>query len=116
LTPRVGRTAPTYEVAAPSSEEVVWLNQFSMPADRLASLAAQDCRARELLQFARAPFAAEVDGKWVVGDLRFDNERGLGMSELALDRRGVPTQCRYSVPWVPPRAALLDPPRAGSVE
>jgi inner membrane protein len=116
LTPRVGRTAPTYEVAAPSSAEVVWLNQFSMPADRLASLAAQDCRARELLQFARAPFAAEVDGKWVVGDLRFDNERGLGMSELALDRRGMPTQCRYSVPWVPPRAALLDPPRAGSVE
>ena len=114
LIPRIG-TAPTTAVAAASSPAIQWIRQFSMPADRLASLAAHDCEARELLQFARAPFATPVDGQWVIGDLRFDNERGLGMSEIALDTR-TPSRCRYHVPWVPPRAALLDaggPPDPG---
>ena len=106
LIPRIG-TAPTKNVAAPYSAAVYWLSQFSMPVDRLAALAAQDCEARELLQFARAPFATQVDGQWVVGDLRFDRERALGMAEVALDSRA-PSRCRYSAPWVPPRAALLD--------
>lgn len=105
LIPRIG-TAPASTVAAPSSPAIQWVRQFSMPADRLSSLAAQDCEVRELLQFARAPFATQVDGQWVVGDLRFDRERSLGMSEIALDTRA-PSRCRYSVPWVPPRAALL---------
>ena len=106
LIPRIG-TAPTKNVEAPYSAAVYWLSQFSMPVDRLAVLAAQDCEARELLQFARAPFATQVDGQWVVGDLRFDRERALGMAEIALDSRA-PSRCRYSAPWVPPRAALLD--------
>ena len=109
LIPRIG-TAPTSAVAAPSSPAIQWIRKFSMPADRLASLATQDCEARELLQFARAPFATQVDGRWVLGDLRFDRERALGMAEVALDA-GNPSRCRYSVPWVPPRAALLDAAR-----
>jgi inner membrane protein len=94
----------------PAPPAVRWLAQFSMPEDRLASLAAQDCAAYEVLQFARAPYAAEVDGRWVIGDLRFDRERALGMTEIEVaDPPGSP--CRYHVPWVPPRAALLG--RAG---
>ena len=99
-------TAPMTEVQAPENPVVRWLGQFSMPENRLASLVAQNCEAFELMQFVRAPFAAEVDGRWVIGDLRFDREVSLGMSEIAV---GDPahSQCRHHVPWVPPRAALL---------
>lgn len=98
-------TAPTTAVPAQSSGAIQWKRQFSMPEHRLATLAVQDCEARELLQFARAPFATQVRGEWVVGDMRFDREAGLGMSEIALDGR---SRCRFDAPWVPPRAALLD--------
>ncbi|MEJ0037631.1 MAG: metal-dependent hydrolase [Gammaproteobacteria bacterium] len=108
LIPRAG-TAPTTAVAAQSSPAIQWIRQFSMPQDRLALLAARDCEARELLQFARVPFATEVAGQWVIGDLRFDRERALGMSEIALDGQ-TPSRCRFSAPWVPPRAALLGAP------
>src|SRR5262249_40030358 len=82
--PRLG-TAPMSAVSAPSSPAIHWIGEFSMPEGQLAALAAQDCEARELLQFARAPFATRLEGRWVVGDLRFDRERGLGMSEVTLD-------------------------------
>lgn len=104
LTPRAG-SAPTTEVSAPSSAAIEWGRQFSMPADRLATLAAGDCEARELLQFARAPFATQVGGEWVLGDLRFDREKELGMSEIALAGK---SRCRFSAPWVPPRNDLLN--------
>jgi inner membrane protein len=104
LIPRVS-TAPTTTVPAHSSAAIRWVRQFSMPEDRLATLAAGDCQARELLQFARAPFATQVGGEWVIGDLRFDREQPLGMAEIAL---GGKSPCRFSEPWVPPRAALLD--------
>jgi hypothetical protein len=44
-----------------------------------------------------------------VGDrrLRFDRERALGMAELALDDRE-PSRCGIHVPWLAPRAALID--------
>jgi inner membrane protein len=99
-------TAPMTEVPAPASPAVRWLGQFSMPEDRLASLVARDCEASELMQFVRAPFAAEVDGRWVLGDLRFDRERALGLAEIELDV-GAHSPCRYHEPWVPPRAVLL---------
>jgi len=104
LIPRIG-TAPTTAVSAPSSAAIQWIRQFSMPADRLAALAASDCEARELLQFARVPFAAQAGGEWVLGDLRFDREKALGMSEIAL---GGQSGCRFSAPWVAPRADLLN--------
>ncbi len=80
----VKRTAPMMPVTAPSSAEVKWLGQFSMPVNRLASLAAGNCEALELLQFARAPYATQADRRWIIGDLRFDREVALGMSEIEL--------------------------------
>ena len=108
LTPPVG-TAPMTPVSAPATAAIHWIRQFSMPVDRLAAVAAKDCEARELLQFARVPYATEVDGQWVVGDLRFDRERALGMAEVALDSQA-PDRCRIHVPWQAPRAALIDNP------
>jgi inner membrane protein len=100
-------TAPMVRVPVPPSREVEWLGQFSMPIDRLSSLAADNCEAYELLQFARVPYALEVDRRWVIGDLRFDREVALGMSEIALTDPA-PARCRYDAPWVPPRDALLN--------
>ncbi len=111
--PRIFRniegTAPITAVSAPDSADVQWLGQFSMPVDRLASLAASNCEAYELLQFARAPYATEADRRWIIGDLRFDREAALGMSEIELSDPP-PARCRYDSPWVPPRQALLVPP------
>jgi inner membrane protein len=94
---------------------MLWFGEFSMPVGRLASLAKRDCVAYELLQFARAPFATEVERHWIVGDLRFDREPGLGMAEIRLadvvlgeaPGDAPTTRCGYSVPWIPPRASLL---------
>jgi len=99
-------TAPMTEVQAPETPVVHWLGQFSMPENRLASLVAQNCGAFELMQFVRAPFAAEVDGRWVIGDLRFDREGALGMAEIQVEDPAH-SRCRHNVPWVPPRATLL---------
>ncbi len=60
------------------------------------------------MQFVRAPYAGELDGKAFVGDLRFDREADLGFAELAVDEPGEP--CPRPVPWVPPRADLLSQP------
>jgi inner membrane protein len=100
-------TAPMTPVPAPDSREMRWLGEFAMPQARLASLVAGDCAARELMQFARAPFAAEVDAHWILGDLRFDREVGVGMAEMQIDPASR-AACRYHVPWLPPRADLLN--------
>jgi hypothetical protein len=42
----------------------------------------------------------------VLGDLRFDNGRGGGMTEVTVTP-GAPEPCRHDVPWVPPRAELI---------
>jgi hypothetical protein len=109
LSARTG-TAPMTAVPAQSSTTIQWIRQFAMPEDRLAMLAAEDCEARETLQFARAPFATQLDGQWVIGDLRYDRDRALGFSEIALGGR---PGCRFHVPWVPPRASLLRAPSGG---
>ncbi|HVW68691.1 MAG TPA: metal-dependent hydrolase [Steroidobacteraceae bacterium] len=98
-------TAPLTEVEAPSSREIQWAGQFTMSRATLASLVARHCSAAELMQFARAPFAAQLHERWVIGDLRFDRGPGLGMAaiELAPGSEG----CRSAVPWIPPRADLL---------
>jgi inner membrane protein len=109
--PRIFRdpksTAPMTPVRSPSSAEVEWLNQFSMPMDRLAALSAHNCEALELLQFARAPYVTRIELRWVIGDLRFDREAALSMSEIEL-RDPPPRRCRYDTPWIPPREALLN--------
>jgi inner membrane protein len=77
-----------------------------MPAHRLAELAAHNCEASALMQFVRAPFAIENTGGWIVGDLRFDRERGAGLAELEISTTPA-GPCLPPAPWLPPRAALL---------
>jgi inner membrane protein len=102
-----GMTAPLVPVAQPSTDEVAWSGQLAIAADLLAELATEYCAVDALLQFARAPLATSRGDGWVVGDLRFDREPGLGFAEVEVgpSKDGCP---RLRAPWVPPREDLLE--------
>jgi inner membrane protein len=95
---------PTSSVAPPDG--VQWQGTFAMSRARLVTLAQSTCGARELMQFVRAPFAAETSAGWILGDLRFDRERGLGLAELLITGAGA-VACPERAPWIAPRADLL---------
>lgn len=102
-----GTTARLVPVAEASTDEVAWIGQLTIPTDLLASLGAEYCAVDALLQFARAPWAAPRDDGWVVGDLRFDREPGLGLAEVEVGPSE--DQCpRLPAPWIPPREDLLE--------
>jgi inner membrane protein len=104
-------TAATAQLApvvqATKTDEVAWIGELAIPAELLADLASNCCAVDALLQFARAPWAASKDDGWVVGDLRYDQEPGLGFAEVEVgpSEDGCP---RLPAPWVPPRQDLLD--------
>lgn len=100
------RTAPMRQVVANADPRIHWFGEFAMPRAVLAGLVSQDCRAREMMQFLRAPFVVERDDGWIIGDLRFDREAGAGFAEELLPAQGG-SPCRYHVPWIAPRADLL---------
>lgn len=99
-------TAPLTPVAQPSTDEVSWTGELSVPVDLLATLATEYCAVDALLQFARAPVATPVGDGWIVGDLRYDREPGLGLAEVGVgpSEDGCP---RLRAPWTPPREDLL---------
>ncbi|MFF5225175.1 metal-dependent hydrolase [Dactylosporangium sp. NPDC000521] len=99
-------TATLTPVAAPTTDEVVWAGELTVDAQLLAELSSESCAVHALLQFARVPFAERKDGGWVVGDLRFDREPGLGLAEVEA-RPGKDGCPRFPAPWVPPRTDLL---------
>jgi inner membrane protein len=100
------RTAPLRQVVAGADASIHWLGEFAMPRATLAGLVAQDCRAREMMQFLRAPFVVERAEGRILGDLRFDREAEAGFAEELLPVQGG-SACRYEVPWIAPRADLL---------
>ena len=92
---------------APASAEIQWIGEFAMSRAQLASLVASHCQAAALMQFARAPFAWELQHRWTIGDLRFDRGRGDGMASIDPGPSSS-GECKSPVPWTPPRADLLD--------
>ncbi len=92
--------------ASPSGE-VRWVGEFSMSLAQLGSLVASHCEAAALMQFARAPFAAELHDRWTIGDLRFERGRGNGMASIDLGPVSS-GECPSPAPWTPPRTDLLD--------
>lgn len=98
-------TAPYQRPRTASSASVRWQGELVMDRSRLAAIVAENCEARELMQFARAPFFIEEGHRRVLGDLRFDRETGLGFAEFELP--DPPARCRFNVPWIPPRLTLL---------
>ncbi len=92
-------------VPAPRSAGLAWVQQFTMPVDRIAVLARTQCRVRAFMQFARVPMAGgEAPGGWLA-DLRFGVRRGFASLQLTQP----PQPCDFpAVPWLPPRPELLD--------
>jgi inner membrane protein len=94
-------------VAAADDAGLQWLQQFSLPGDRIARLAATQCRARAFMQFARVPMAESAGSGWSLGDLRFGGGRGFSWLQLTQPAQ----RCDFpAVPWLPPRPELLVPP------
>jgi inner membrane protein len=97
-------TAPLVAVRAPDRTSLEWHGEIQTPRSIIASLAAENCAAAAALRFMRAPYVVLVNGKRVLGDLRYDREPGLGFAEIQLDGAG----CAPFVPsWTPPRADFL---------
>jgi len=99
-------TAPMAAVNTPDSPDTEWFGEFAMPVSRLANLTTNNCEAAALMQFVRAPFVVERRNGWVIGDLRFDRERGLGLAEIEVSSTHT-GDCPPTAPWLPPRAELL---------
>jgi inner membrane protein len=107
----VDLVAPEGEaVPAKSGPGLVWLQQFSMPTERIALLARTQCRVRAFMQFARVPMAGgEGPQRWLA-DLRFGVRRGFASLQLTQP----PQPCDFPpVPWLPPRPELLKSAGAG---
>ncbi|MDQ3033919.1 MAG: hypothetical protein M3Y87_15995, partial [Myxococcota bacterium] len=70
---------------------------------------AQRCDVAAYLRFARVPFAASAPAREtiVLGDLRYDRERGPSFAEIEVPREP-PAECPSFVPpWEPWRAGDL---------
>lgn len=106
--PATETTAPLLPATSPAlphhAERVQWQAEFRAPLAELQELYANDCTARALLRFTRAPFwMQQGDDQTLLGDLRYDREPEIGFTEMVLEPEA---ECPRNVPpWVPP---LLD--------
>ena len=99
-------SAPLERVQADDSAELHWYGEIGTRLDGLKSRVAIDCEAAAAMRFIRVPWLATVGAVQVLGDLRYDREKGLGFAEVAL--HDPPGPCPRLVPdWRPPRADLL---------
>jgi inner membrane protein len=102
--PNVG-TAPVDAIEAVDQPAIEWINEVTLSRVALKQWIEGDCAAEQFMRFARAPWLASIENEWIVGDMRFDNERGLSFAEIELGDR---TACLSNVPpWVMPREDLL---------
>jgi inner membrane protein len=93
---------------APSSATLQWLEEVTMSRTEARALLQDNCEARAFAGFARALWFTRNEGGWLVGDLRYDRESGLGFAEMLVDAD--PQRCpRFIPPWTPPRSDLLAP-------
>jgi inner membrane protein len=84
---------------------VKWHGQITSPIDPLLRLWEGRCQVEALMRFVRAPWLARVDDAWVIGDLRYDREPGLGFAEIKVDPPA--EACVNHMPsWSPPRDDL----------
>jgi len=101
------RTTATLTGTGPAdTPAIAWQGELTMDKAALRKLVRNNCVAAGLMKFARAPFIAHGEQRQTIGDLRFDNERGLSFAEFALDES---SRCpAYVPPWVEPRRDLLE--------
>jgi inner membrane protein len=101
-------TTATYTpVMGSDSASLHWHGEMTMSLAELQQRTAGNCEAAAFTRFARALFILPQGDQWLLGDVRFDTERGLGFAEVAFSAN--PTNCPHNVPpWTPPRSDVLD--------
>jgi inner membrane protein len=94
----------------------VWLTEHAADST-LAALGAR-CDGHAFLRFARMPFVVEQERTWVLGDLRYDREPGLGFAELEVPREPPEGDAcpPFVPPWTPWRAHDLLAPVTGGLD
>jgi inner membrane protein len=98
-------TAPMTRVTD-ESPVALWHGEVVMRRTVLSDLVAGYCDAAAFMHFARAPYATQRENTWIVGDLRYDREPGLGFAEIELANDAA--KCPSPLPpWLPPRSDLL---------
>jgi inner membrane protein len=104
-------TAPFQPVTVPSTAEMNWIGEITLPRPLFGELSQRYCAVHALLHFARVPWAHRSNGGWVVGDLRYDREPELAFAEVAVSPGH--DDCPGIIPdWVPPRDDLLSNPHS----
>jgi inner membrane protein len=73
---------------------------FVADIGEMKRLYVQSCRFRALLRFARVPYWRQDAEKTIIGDMRFDREKGLGFAEM-LTMEGEPCP-KFLPPWEEP--------------
>ena len=98
------RTAPMVPAKPPSDRRFHWIGEFRAPVGDIKK-EAEDCIVKGLLTFIRVPYWKNDGHRHVVGDLRYDLQKGEAWAEVRLDNvlRACP-----GTPWIPPRQDLLE--------
>lgn len=100
-------TVQLSDIDASDSAAFEWMNEATMSRAEAAMLLRDNCEARALGGFVRALWFRESSRGWLIGDLRYDREPGLGFAEMEVSAE--PQACpRFVPPWELPRADLLD--------
>lgn len=85
----------------PAIDGVFWGARFVGSQKEFASLRRSQCHVETFLQFSRAPYWFQRDGKWILGDLRFDRAKGMRWSRAVV---GEIAECpKFRPPWVGPK-------------
>lgn len=103
-------TAPMRPIAAQPGAAVRWLDEYVVGKAEFPRIVQAYCEAAVFMHFARAPWLASRDGRWIVGDLRYDREPQLGFAEVELAE---PSRACSGArpPWIEPRRDVLAPAR-----
>lgn len=101
-------SAPMRLVTGPASAAVRWIDEYQVSRSEFPRVLQAYCEAAILMRFARAPWIASSEGRWAMGDLRYDREPELGFAEMALTQRsGACTDA--TPPWIEPRREVMAP-------
>ncbi|MHB1122963.1 MAG: metal-dependent hydrolase [Ramlibacter sp.] len=101
-------SAPMRRLAGPGSAAVRWIDEYQVSRAGFPRVLQAYCEAAILMRFARAPWIASSNGRWVMGDLRYDREPELGFAEMELTQRS--GACASATPpWIEPRRDVMAP-------
>lgn len=105
--PRGTTTAPLRRAALVARNPALHFElELSEPLAELRALRSRVCEVDAALRFMRAPYWIGSRSPPVIGDLRYDNEPGLGFAEIEAHQ-----PCRDAPPpWTPPLRDLLMTP------